>query len=119
MDHKKKKIYLLANALITSEKREHILNDALTKIKKYEKTLNAKTPKAKKFRKIQQIIESDTTRKEFISMVERMKEHIIAGDVFQVVPSRTIITNYNAEPFDIYSELRKLNPSPYMFYINN
>ena len=38
--------------------------------------------------------------------------------MFQVVPSRTIISNYNAEPLDIYSKLRELNPSPYMFYIN-
>jgi anthranilate synthase component 1 len=35
------------------------------------------------------------------------------------VPSRTIISNYNAEPLDIYGKLRQLNPSPYMFYINN
>src|SRR3989338_3177205 len=48
-----------------------------------------------------------------------MKAHILAGDIFQVVPSRTIITNYNAEPLDIYRQLRTINPSPYMFFINN
>ena len=47
-----------------------------------------------------------------------MKEHIVKGDIFQVVPSRTIITNYKDEPLDIYNNLKQLNPSPYMFYIN-
>jgi anthranilate synthase component 1 len=48
-----------------------------------------------------------------------MKKHIVAGDVFQIVPSRTFRCSYAAEPFDIYKELRNLNPSPYMFYFKN
>lgn len=119
MDHKKKKTYLIANALITNENREHIYNKAMSKIKSYEKALKEKLPKPKKFKKIKQLIESDTSKEEFINIVKKLKNNIVAGDIFQVVLSRTIITNYNAEPLDIYSELRTLNPSPYMFYINN
>jgi anthranilate synthase component 1 len=63
--------------------------------------------------------ESDTSREEFIDMVNKIKGHVRAGDVYQAVISRTISSNFNKEPLDIYKKLRKLNPSPYMFYINN
>ena len=52
-------------------------------------------------------------------MVRKIKEHIKAGDVYQAVISRTITANISKEPLDIYKKLRKLNPSPYMFYIND
>jgi len=119
MDHKEKKIYLIANALITSENKEAIYQESIDKIKRYEKAFNQKISKTNVPGKIKQIIESDTSKEEFIAIINKLKNNIIAGDIFQVVPSRTIIVNYNAEPLDIYSELRKLNPSPYMFYINN
>jgi anthranilate synthase component 1 len=43
----------------------------------------------------------------------------MAGDIFQAVLARKIIADYNAEPLDIYRELRMMNPSPYMFFVNN
>ena len=51
-------------------------------------------------------------------MVNTAKQHIIDGDVFQVVLSRTITEPCPAEPLDVYRKLRTLNPSPYMFYMN-
>ena len=61
---------------------------------------------------------SDTSRKEYMRHVERLKEHIRAGDVFQAVLSRTMAIRHGCEPFEIYRCLRELNPSPYMFYFN-
>ena len=63
-------------------------------------------------------ITSDTSKKDFIDSIKKLKEHICMGDIFQVVVSRTLISEYNCEPLDIYNCLRKLNPSPYMFFIN-
>jgi anthranilate synthase component 1 len=51
-------------------------------------------------------------------MVRAAKKHIIDGDIFQVVLSRTIIESCADEPLDVYKRLRALNPSPYMFYLN-
>jgi len=49
--------------------------------------------------------------------VEKCKEYIAAGDIFQVVPSQRFERTTQADPFDIYRALRVVNPSPYMFYL--
>ena len=118
-NHKENKTYLIANALITDKNREKTYNNCLKTIESYEKALTAKPAKQKKFMQKKQELTTDTPKKDYIEIVNDMKARILAGDVFQVVPSRTIITNYNAEPLDIYRQLRTINPSPYMFFINN
>jgi anthranilate synthase component 1 len=60
---------------------------------------------------------SNTTRPEFESMVERAKELIAAGDIFQVVLSQRLETEYSGDALDLYRCLRFGNPSPYMFYL--
>ena len=50
-------------------------------------------------------------------MVEKAKQHIVDGDIFQVVLSRCFSTKVDAKPFDVYRALRFSNPSPYMFYL--
>src|SRR6185295_16399381 len=49
--------------------------------------------------------------------VEKCKEYIRAGDIFQVVLSQRLTAETRAEPFDIYRTLRVVNPSPFMFYV--
>ena len=58
------------------------------------------------------------TRTNMKKWSQTAKKHIIDGDIFQVVLSRTIIEPCPDEPLDVYKRLRELNPSPYMFYIN-
>ncbi len=52
----------------------------------------------------------------FAALVTRLKAHIVDGDVFQIVPSRTFALPC-ADPLAAYTALRALNPSPYMFYL--
>ena len=61
---------------------------------------------------------SSFTRGEFESMVERAKDYIRAGDVFQVVPSQRLSVAFDGRPVDVYRALRALNPSPYMFFVD-
>jgi len=117
-DHKKGKTYLISNALITDNNRNEIYKNCIKTITSYEKALEKKPVKPKKFKAKKQVIETDTKKEEYEEIVNTMKTHILQGDIFQVVPSRTIIADYNAEPLDIYQKLRELNPSPYMFFIN-
>ncbi|QDU71729.1 Anthranilate synthase component 1 [Mucisphaera calidilacus] len=49
--------------------------------------------------------------------VDRIKEYVLAGDAFQVVPSQRFERQTRVDPFDIYRSLRVVNPSPYMFYV--
>ncbi|NOY11348.1 MAG: anthranilate synthase component I [Archaeoglobi archaeon] len=62
-----------------------------------------------------EIAGQDSGMEEFIEDVLRAKEHIFAGDVFQVVISREYVVDTDLSPFQAYLNLRRLNPSPYMF----
>jgi anthranilate synthase component 1 len=57
-------------------------------------------------------------RDDFIEAVEKSKEYILAGDIFQVVLSQRMSVPYKARPLDVYRSLRALNPSPYMYFID-
>ncbi|MEM9264189.1 MAG: anthranilate synthase component I family protein [Cyanobacteria bacterium P01_F01_bin.13] len=61
---------------------------------------------------------SNRSKNEFCQSVETAKAHIKAGDIFQVVISQRLTTNYSGNPFDLYRSLRLVNPSPYMAYFN-
>ncbi len=63
-------------------------------------------------------VRSSFTREGFCGAVERAKEYIRAGDIFQVVLSQRFERPTSAAPFDIYRALRAVNPSPYMFFLN-
>ncbi len=60
---------------------------------------------------------SNFEKADFLKAVERCKEYIRAGDVFQVVISQRFKTQTHADPLSIYRVLRVINPSPYMFYL--
>ncbi len=62
-------------------------------------------------------LSSNTTRAEFEQMVVRAKEYIRAGDIFQVVLSQRFAARLEGDPFDVYRALRRVNPSPYMFFL--
>lgn len=55
---------------------------------------------------------------DFIDAINKAKEHIFAGDIFQVVPSRQFREKLTKPAFLFYRRLRQVNPSPYMFYFN-
>ena len=61
---------------------------------------------------------SSFTRDQYEAMVERAKEYIRAGDIFQVVPSQRLSVPFRARPVDVYRALRALNPSPYMYFLD-
>ncbi|HEX9342194.1 MAG TPA: anthranilate synthase component I [Actinomycetota bacterium] len=61
--------------------------------------------------------ESDLAPGRYQEMVEIAKEHIRAGDIFQVVPSQRFSVKTSADPFDVYRVLRVVNPSPYMYFL--
>jgi len=61
--------------------------------------------------------ESAFTQRAYEEAVRRAREYIAAGDIFQVVPSRRLHRTTTARPLDLYRALRRVNPSPYMFYL--
>ena len=63
-------------------------------------------------------VKSNTPKKRFLSMVNKAKEYIKIGDIFQVVLSQRFEANLTKKPLEIYKKLRITNPSPFMFYFN-
>ncbi len=61
---------------------------------------------------------SNTTRADYDDMIAKAKEHILAGDIFQVVLSQRFSAPFQLPPFSLYRALRYLNPSPFLFYLD-
>lgn len=61
---------------------------------------------------------SNMSKSEFHAMVKQAKEYILAGDIFQVVLSQRFTVDFEHSPMALYRALRRLNPSPFSFYMN-
>jgi anthranilate synthase component 1 len=64
------------------------------------------------------VVTSNMSREDHTLAVVKAKEHIVAGDIIQIVLSQRFQRPTAAHPFDVYRALRTINPSPYMFYLD-
>ncbi|MBN2712775.1 MAG: chorismate-binding protein, partial [Planctomycetes bacterium] len=62
-------------------------------------------------------VDSNFDKEEFKTAVDKCKEYIRAGDIFQIVLSQRLSAPCTADPFEVYRNIRVINPSPYMFYL--
>ena len=99
---------------------EEAFEKALERIENAIARLNGPLPERPNFDATEITTErtSNFTKSEFLGVVERAKEYIRAGDAFQIVPAQRFETPFNRPPFDLYRALRRLNPSPFLFYLN-
>ena len=111
-DHKEKKSYIQTNSF--DEKNTTELANNIVSIK--NNIDNEIITKIEKFTDIEpKILVSD---KDFCETVDYLKSHIINGDIFQVVPSRSFYLPCQ-NSLEVYKELKRTNPSPYMFYMQD
>ena len=66
----------------------------------------------------EQAFTSSFGKQDFMTAVDRVKDYVLAGDVMQVVPSQRLSAPFDAEPINLYRALRRLNPSPYMYFLD-
>ena len=96
-------------------------NAAVKEIHRTRELLEAPVPgekrEAAKPRRVPKV-ESNFKRKEYLEAVRHAKKYIRAGDIFQVVISQRFSAKTQSSPFDVYRELRAVNPSPYLFYLH-
>ena len=118
MDHEHNQGYAIVNVMITNGDREAAISEAQECFDFYTNMARFDTPVGEKYTGRLAATSSDTNQDEYEKMVRDAKRHIVDGDIFQVVLSRTITEPCPDEPLDVYRRLRVLNPSPYMFYIN-
>jgi len=118
MDHEQGKGYVIVNCVITDGDREAAIAEAQDCFDYYFNIARFDTPQGQKHTERLSQASTDTSQAEYEAMVRIAKQHIIDGDIFQVVLSRTITEPCPDEPLDVYKRLRQVNPSPYMFYLN-
>jgi anthranilate synthase component 1 len=117
-DHVRHRILIIANARITGdEELESLYQFACAKIDFVRRELERGLSRAEPSSAASLDVTSNVTREEFERMVRTAKEHIAAGDIYQVVLSQRFEASIGADPFTVYRALRHVNPSPYMYFI--
>jgi anthranilate synthase component 1 len=117
-DHVRHRILIIANARITGdEELESLYQFACAKIDFVQRELERGLSRAELASATSLDVTSNVTREEFERMVRTAKEHIAAGDIYQVVLSQRFEASIGADPFTVYRALRHVNPSPYMYFI--
>lgn len=122
-DHVKKEILLIVTADVRKQKPQAAYEDAAKRLGRLERRLarplpNAGAMRARAKRAAGKLkIEPQMKKRDFLRAVERAKEYIAAGDVFQVVVSQRFDVKPEVDPFEVYRALRIVNPSPYLYFL--
>jgi len=121
-DHLRHQIHIIATADVSRESPRKAYARAVADIAVLERKLaNGLRPAQLRTslpsRKGKLKVKAGTSRERFVQMVDRAKQYIAAGDIFQVVLSQRLDFTPEVAPFDIYRALRTVNPSPYLYFL--
>jgi anthranilate synthase component I len=120
-DHVRHQIHIIAAADVSREATRPAYERAVADIAGIEKRLGSGLRRSRSSRRSARASvlkpRASVARGKFLRDVERVKEYIAAGDVFQAVLSQRLDFAPGADPFDLYRALRIVNPSPYMYYL--
>src|SRR6266481_9014564 len=117
-DHVKKEIHLMVTADLTREAREGAYERAVRRLNKMEKRLASALPVRRKKKPLGKLkVTARTPKAAFLKAVEKTKEYIASGDVFQCVLSQRFDCVPGVDAFEVYRALRIVNPSPYMYFL--
>ncbi len=115
-DNVSQKIILIVN--IQLEDLETGYNKAVIELKEMENLLKTGSKKQDMAGKLLGPVTPLFNEEEYCNMVEKAKEHIKEGDIFQIVLSNRLSAPFEGSLFNTYRMLRTVNPSPYMFYFS-
>src|SRR4051812_29029008 len=121
-DHLRHQIHIMAAADVSRENPRRAYDRALRDIATLERKLArglspALWRKSAKGKPGKLKVHARTKREDYLRNVERCKQYIAAGDIFQVVPSQRFDFVPEVAPFDLYRALRQVNPSPYLYFL--
>jgi anthranilate synthase component I len=117
-DHVRKQIWIVVTADVTLSSPDEAFKDAVRRLGRLEKRLSQplpKLPRAKANKPVK--VTRRTPKRDFLAAVERTKEYIAAGDIFQAVLSQRLDVETGMDSFQVYRSLRTVNPSPYMYFL--
>jgi len=105
--------------VVFSDNSKKGYDDSNEKVSNYEKLLVTDLHLNDHAKAVQKTtVKYDFERDDFISAVKKIKKYISSGDVMQVVLSQRMMIDFPEKPINFYRELRQINPSPYMYYLN-
>jgi len=116
-DHLTHQVTLVVNCFLENRDPAQAYRDALAKIEEVQQKLAAPLPPDGRFILLEEP-RGNITDEEFVQKVARIVAAVRAGAADQVVFSRRYEARFAGDDFEIYRRLRSLNPSPYMFYLN-
>jgi anthranilate synthase component 1 len=117
-DHVRKEIHLVVTSDVTLQAPAKAYTDSVKRLARLEKRLAQPLPKLPRPKSNARLkVTHRTRKKDYLAAVERIREYIRAGDVFQTVLSQRLDVEPGVDPFAVYRALRIVNPSPYMFYL--
>jgi anthranilate synthase component 1 len=117
-DHVKKEIHLMVTADLQREALAGAYAKAVRRLNRLERKLMSSLPSLKKKKAAERLkLIARTPKARFLKAVEKTKEYIAAGDVFQCVLSQRFDCEPGVDAFEIYRALRIVNPSPYMYFL--
>jgi len=118
-DHLRNEVILIANTFIDKDSDlSRLYQDAQNRLSILFNKLNRPLQTELNFSADIESGKSNFEKENFEKAVEKSKEHIFAGDIFQVVLSQKFQVGYSGDIFQVYRALRNINPSPYMFYLD-
>lgn len=115
-DHLKQKICVIVN--MSTDKILENYGKATAEIEKIINLINDSSPLPELKGRMKSDFECNVSKKEYCNIVEKTKEYIRDGDIFQAVISRKFTCKYDGSLINAYRVLRTINPSPYMVYMN-
>lgn len=115
-DHLKQKICVIVN--MSTDKILENYGKATAEIEKIINLINDSSPLPELKGRMKSDFECNVSEKEYCNIVEKTKEYIRDGDIFQAVISRKFTCKYDGSLINAYRVLRTINPSPYMVYMN-
>jgi anthranilate synthase component 1 len=118
-DHVKKELLLIVNADVRAQAPKAAYAAAVRRISALERQLAKPLPasRPRKHPASKLAVKKCTRKADYLRAVERTREYIAAGDIFQAVISQRFEVDPGDDPFAVYRALRIVNPSPYMYFL--
>jgi anthranilate synthase component 1 len=119
-DHVKKELLLIVNADVRSQEPKKAYAAVIRRLATLERQLAKPLPLPSRSRSrsnTKLVVKKCTRKADYLRAVERTREYIAAGDIFQAVISQRFEVDPGKDPFAVYRALRIVNPSPYMYFL--
>ncbi len=119
-DHVRHRVWIIRNVFTDGPgSLRQKYNAAKREIARTRRALASPLPAQRRARAAKPLkVKSNFTKAQYMAAVNKAKQYIRAGDIFQVVPSQRFSADTPADPFEIYRALRVVNPSPYLYFLH-